>query len=113
MKATTMKEKATADHMLTGALKTLFAVSESYPKLEANQGFLQLQSRISGLENEIADRREFYNDAVTVYNIRVHTIPDMFFAGMLGYKDRELFKVTPAEIRDVVIDLGLEKKGRK
>jgi len=110
MNASTMKEKATADHMLSGALKTLFAVSENYPKLSADQGFLQLQNRISGLENEIADRREFYNDAVTVYNIRIHTIPDMMFAGMLGYKDRELFKVSPAEMRDVVIDLDVEKK---
>ncbi|MBU0536225.1 MAG: LemA family protein, partial [Nanoarchaeota archaeon] len=54
-------KKAQADNMMTGALKTLFAVAENYPQLKANENFMQLQGRISGIENELADRREFYN----------------------------------------------------
>lgn len=103
MRAKTKPQKAAADNMLSGALKTLFAVAESYPKLRANENFMHLQGRISGLENELTDRREFYNDGVNIYNIRVQSFPDMIFAGMLGFKEETLFRVTPAEMRDVKI----------
>ncbi len=103
MKAKTMSQKAAADNMMTGTLKTLFAVAENYPQLKANESFLQLQSRISGIENELADRREFYNDSVNTYNIKIQSIPDMFFANMLGYKQEEMFKVSEAEKKDVEV----------
>ena len=103
MKAKTKHEKAAADNLITGALKTLFAVAENYPKLQANQNFMHLQSRISGLENELADRREFYNDSVNTYNIKIQSFPDMLVANFLKYKEEELFKATPAEIRDIKV----------
>ena len=101
MSAQTMSAKARASDVISGALKTIFAVAENYPNLKANENFLKLQQRITGLENEIADRREFYNDAVTNYNIRIESIPDTIIAGMMTLKKRELFKAT-AEEREVV-----------
>src|SRR5438477_7885195 len=82
-KAGSVTEKAQADNMITGALKSLFALSESYPDLKANNNFMQLQSRISELEEKIADRREFYNDDVNTYNIRIQELPDVFIAGIM------------------------------
>ena len=93
LKATTMTKKAQADGIITGALKSLFAVAENYPNLKANENFIQLQSRISGIENSLADRREFYNDTVNTYNIRIKSIPDRFIASMLSYKEEEMFKL--------------------
>ena len=104
MKAKTMSQKAAADGIISGALKSLFAVAENYPRLRASENFLQLQERISGLENQLADRREFYNDSVNTYNIKIHSIPDMFVAGMLGYKDEEMFKVSEADMKDVKVE---------
>lgn len=103
LSATTIQEKARTDGIISGALKTLFAVAENYPNLKANETFLQLQGRISGIENELADRREFYNDSVNTYNIRIQSIPDRFVAGMLGYQNEDLFKATEAEKKDVEI----------
>lgn len=103
MNAKNIHEKAAADNMLTGALKTLFAVSENYPQLKANENFNQLQNRISSIENELADRREFYNDSVNTYNIRIQTIPDVVIANMLRYTSEEMFKATEQERKDVKI----------
>ena len=64
-----------------------------------------MQTRISGLENEIADRREFYNDSVNAFNIRIHSIPDVIVAKMMSYKKKELFRTAPAEIADVEVKL--------
>ncbi|HLC46171.1 MAG TPA: LemA family protein [Candidatus Nanoarchaeia archaeon] len=105
LSATTMAGKAAADASLSGALKSLFAVAENYPNLKANENFIQLQSRISGLENELADRREFYNDSVNTYNIKIQSFPDMIFAKMLGFTHpEEMFKVSEAEKKDVVVE---------
>jgi LemA protein len=103
LSAKTIQEKAKSDGIITGALKTLFAVAENYPNLKANETFLQLQGRISGIENELADRREFYNDSVNTYNIRIQSIPDTFVARMLGYREEELFKATETEKKDVEV----------
>lgn len=103
LNAKTMPQKAVADNIISGALKSIFAVAENYPKLRANENFLQLQDRISGIENELADRREFYNDSVNTYNIKIHTFPDMFVAGRLGYEDEEMFKVSEKDMRDVEV----------
>jgi LemA protein len=92
MNAKTITEKAGADNETKQAIKTLFAVAENYPNLKANENFLKLQGRITGLENEIADRREFYNDSVTAYNIRIQSIPDIVLAKLLKYTPEVLFK---------------------
>lgn len=101
--ATTVSDKAQADNLMTGALKSLFAVAENYPDLKANNDFMQLQGRISELEEKIADRREFYNDNVNTYNIRIQQLPDVFIARMLNYQRHDLFKVTEEDRRDVEV----------
>ena len=103
--ATTVPDKAQADNMLTGALKTLFAVAENYPDLKANSNFLQLQSRITDIEEKIADRREFYNDSVNTYNIRIQQLPDVLIARLMSFQRHELFKVTEEDRRDVEVKL--------
>jgi LemA protein len=92
LKEQTLSKKAVADNVITEALKTIFAVAENYPNLKANENFLKLQSRITALENELTDRREFYNDSVNIYNIRIHSIPDMVVARLLNYTDEPWFK---------------------
>jgi LemA protein len=106
MRANTVAEKAQADNFITGALKSLFAVAENYPELKANNNFMQLQNRISELEEKIADRREFFNDDVNTYNIRIQQLPDVFIAGMMGLQRKDLFKVTEEDRRDVEVKLG-------
>ncbi len=103
LNAKTMKERAESDNVISGALKTIFAVSENYPNLKANENFMQLQNRISGLENELADRREFYNDSVNTYNIRIQSFPDMFVANMLKYRPEDMFKVSEDDKKDVEV----------
>jgi len=90
-------DMAQASAGMAGALKSLFAVAEAYPDLKANQNFTQLQGRVTALESEIADRREFYNDSVTINNARIQQVPYVFFAGMLTMTQREMYKVAPAE----------------
>jgi LemA protein len=102
--AQSVGDKAKADNMMTSALKTVFAVAENYPELKANRSFMQLQGRISEVEDQIADRREFYNDSVNTFNIRIEQIPHVFIARMLGYTARELFKVDEADRQDVKIE---------
>ena len=104
MNARSVGEKANADNMISGALKTLFAVAENYPDLKANQNFMQFQHRITEIENMIADRREFYNDSVNTFNIRIEQIPYVWIARRLGYTRREMFKATEADKKDVEID---------
>lgn len=90
--ATSIPEKAAAAGIATGALKTIFATAEKYPELKANQTFLQLQNSIADLEDRIADRREFFNCAVTTYNTRLRQFPDIFFAGIFGFRSRQMFQ---------------------
>jgi LemA protein len=103
--AGSVTQKAQADNMITSALKSLFALSESYPDLKANNNFMQLQKRISELEERIADRREFFNDDVNTYNIRIQQLPDVFIARMLALQRRDLFKVTDEDRRDVDVKM--------
>ena len=103
--AQTVQEKAKANNMITEALKSLFAVAENYPDLKANESFLQLQTRISGLENELADRREFYNDSVNEYNIKIDSFPDLIVARMMGYTEPEtMFEIDESDKKDVKIE---------
>ena len=106
MRANTVAEKAQADNLITGALRSLFAVAENYPELKANNDFMQLQNRISELEEKIADRREFFNDDVNTYNIRIQQLPDVFIAGMMGLQRKDLFKVTEEDRGDVEVKLS-------
>ena len=103
VKARSVGERAEAESKLTQSLGQFFAVMEAYPDLKANQGFLQLQSRISELENQIADRREYYNDTVTTFNTRIQQIPDSLVAGWLSLQPAELFKVAESDRQDVQI----------
>jgi LemA protein len=105
--ARNIPERAEAEGMLSKALGNFFAVAESYPDLKANTGLLQLQSRISELENQIADRREFYNDTVTTFNIRIQQMPDTIVAGWLALKPAELFKVDESDRQDVEIKFAM------
>ena len=109
MQAKTVGASAQAEGALSGLLRGLFAVAENYTDLKANQNFLQFQQRCSYLENQIADRREFYNDSVNVYNIRINQIPDMFVARMLAMQVKELFKVSEEDRKDVDINFNFPK----
>jgi len=90
-----------AETQMRIGLGNLFAVAENYPELRANENFQHLQSRISQLESQIADRREFYNDSVNINNIRIEQFPDNIVATMFRFEARELLKFKEAEIKDV------------
>lgn len=92
-----VKAAAEAENMLTGALKSVFAVAESNPDLKANQNFLQLQEELVDTEDKIQAARRFYNGSARDLNIKVKTFPTNIFAGMLGFKEREFFEVDEAE----------------
>ncbi|MBI3646036.1 MAG: LemA family protein [Acidobacteriales bacterium] len=104
--AGTIPQKAQAELLLTGALRTLFAVAERYPDLKANQNFLALQKRISELEERIADRREFFNDDVATYNTRIAQLPEVFLARQMKLLPRQLFKVSEQERQQVEVKLA-------
>jgi LemA protein len=93
MGAQSVAEHAQAENMLSGALKTLFAVAEAYPDLKANQNFLALQEELASTENKIGFARQFYNDSVMNYNVRTEVFPDNIIASMFGFKRRDLFEV--------------------
>ncbi|MBD3389266.1 MAG: LemA family protein [Candidatus Altiarchaeales archaeon] len=94
--AQTVKEKASANNMLTGALKSLFAVVENYPDLKANQNFMQLQEELTTTENKISYARQFYNDSVMKYDTSRQTFPNNIIAGMFHFVDRDYFEVEEA-----------------
>jgi LemA protein len=104
--AVSVDQKAQADQSMTSALRGFFAVAENYPDLKANNNFQQLQKRITELESQIADRREFYNDSVNTFNIRIQQIPDTFVAAFMSLKAREMFKVEDADKADVAMKFG-------
>lgn len=103
--AKTMSQKAAADNVISEAIKTIFAVAENYPNLKAVENFLQLQKRITGLENELADRREFYNDSVMIYNTRIQSFPDMLVSRMMNFTNVELFKASEQDRQYVKVNL--------
>lgn len=90
-----------AETQLRAGLMNLFAVAEDYPELRANENFQHLQGRISGLENGIADRREFYNDSVNINNIRIEQFPDLIIARLMNFGSRDLLEFTEEEKADV------------
>lgn len=96
MSANGVAEQGAAENMLSGALKSLFAVAEAYPDLKANQNFLMLQEELSGTESKIAYARQFYNDSVMSFNTGIQTFPANMFAGMFGFAAREPFEIEEA-----------------
>jgi LemA protein len=104
--AVSMHQKAQADQTMTSALRGFFAVAENYPELKANNNFMQLQKRITELESQIADRREFYNDSVNTFNIRIQQMPDTFVASFMNLQPRPMFKVEEADRADVRMSFG-------
>ena len=105
--AKTVSEKAELDNQLSGALKTIMAVSENYPDLKANQNFSDLSNELKNTENKISFSRQFYNDTVTMYNQKLLMFPSNIIANMFNFTPRDLFKIDNAEARqNVKVDFG-------
>lgn len=104
--AVSVDQKAQAEQGTTAALRSLFAVAENYPQLKANDNFLKLQNRITELESEIADRREFYNDSVNTFNVRIQQVPDTFVAAFMNVRPLPMFKVEDADRAEVKLSFG-------
>ena len=90
-----MAQQAQAENILTGTLKSLFAVAEAYPDLKANQNFLNLQEELTATEDRIAYSRQFFNDSVLSYNNAIQTFPRNLLAGMFNFEKREFFDAEP------------------
>jgi LemA protein len=99
--ATDLPALGQAESQLRLGLGRLFAVAEAYPELRASDNFRHLESRITGLENAIADRREFYNDSVNMNNVRIEQFPDVLIAGMFNFGPFRLLEFTEPEKQDV------------
>jgi LemA protein len=98
--ASTVKDQAEAENMITGALRQLFALSEAYPNLKANENFLALQEELSSTENKIAFARQYYNDAVQQFNTRQEMFPANLVASTFGFQPAEFFEVEEATQRE-------------
>ncbi len=105
--ASTINEKAELDNQLSGALKTIMAVSENYPELKANQNFSELQEELRNTENKISYARQFYNDTVTMYNTKIELVPTNIVASIFRFNAEELFKTDSEEARkNVKVDFS-------
>ena len=105
--ANSVGEKADLDNQLSGALKTIMAVSENYPELKANQNFSELSEELRNTENKISFSRQFYNDTVTMYNQKLLVFPSNIIANLFNFTSRELFKTESDEARkNVKVDFG-------
>jgi len=102
MSAQTPHDQAQAENILSGTLKSLFALSENYPDLKANQNFLELQEELTSTENKISFARQFYNDTTTKYNVKIQSIPTNILAGLFNFKQEELFETEAGEEREPV-----------
>jgi len=101
--ASTTEERLASENMLTGTLKTLFAVAEAYPDLKANVNFMDLQNQLQSLENEIASSRKYYNAIVRDYNIKTESFPSAIIAGMFGFRREPLFEIAGEERQNVQV----------
>ena len=106
MKAETPKDKAEADNMLSGALKSLFAVAESYPELQSSQNFKELQRQLEDTEDKIAYSRQFYNSNVLEYNAKVKIFPSNLIANTFGFKEEEFFEAKEKEREAVKVNFN-------
>jgi LemA protein len=95
--AQTPPEQAQAENVLSGALKSLFAVAEAYPDLKANQNFLNLQEELTSSEDRVAYARQYYNDSVLSYNTQIQKFPTVILAGMFNFEKREFFDAAPED----------------
>lgn len=102
-----VEETAQTENMISGALKSLFAVAESYPDLKANQNYLQLQDELVDTEDKIQAARRFYNGAVRSLNTKIQMFPTNIFANMLGFKKREFFEVENQAEVEKAVDVDL------
>ncbi|MFA5069860.1 MAG: LemA family protein [Patescibacteria group bacterium] len=100
MGAQNPEEKGKAENMLSGALKSLFAVAENYPQLRASENFAKLQDELSDTENKIQASRRFYNGNVRDFNTKIQTFPNNMFAQRLGFKAREFFELEQEEAKE-------------
>ena len=96
------KEQAARENALSGALKSLFALSENYPDLKANQNFLALQEELTATENKISFARQFYNDSVMEYNTKKEVFPNNLITGMFNFPNFEMFEIADVEERRAV-----------
>ncbi len=103
-------EAGKADNMLTGALKSLFAVAEAYPELKAQEGFLNLQKELSDTESKVAYARQFYNSVVRDFNTKIVVFPNNLIAGMLGFVKETFFEAEEAEREAVKVDFGTSEQ---
>jgi LemA protein len=101
MAAQGVEQQSQAENMLTGTLKSLFALAEAYPDLKANQNFLMLQEELTGTEGKIAYARQFYNDSVMSYNMAIQQFPANMLAGAFGFAERPYFEIE-AEAKEPV-----------
>ena len=109
--ASTLAEKARIDDQLSSAIKTIFAVSENYPDLKANQNFIQLQQELTNTEDKLSFSRQFYNDSVTKYNTKIELVPSNLIASMFHFKPEELFKIDSEEAKkNVKVDFNTKKE---
>jgi LemA protein len=108
--AGSVKDQAQAENMLSGALKTLFAVAENYPELKANQNFLMLQEELAGTESKIAYARQFYNDTVMKFNAKQQVFPSNIIANMFSFKERDYFEIEEPAAKEPV-KVSFEKIG--
>ncbi|HEY5501624.1 MAG TPA: LemA family protein [Candidatus Humimicrobiaceae bacterium] len=102
MNATGVKDQAQADNVITGTLKSLFAVVENYPNLKADAHFTKLMEELQGIEGNIAFARQFFNDMVMQFNTKIQTFPGNIFAGMFGFKIKDYFLVEDSVAREPV-----------
>ncbi len=100
MNATGPADKAEAENMLSGALKSLFALSEAYPQLRAVESFTSLQNSLTQIEDNVQAARRYYNAVVRDLNTKILQFPTNIFAGMLGFKQREFFEISNAAERE-------------
>ena len=105
MQAGSVAEHEQAENMLSGALKSLFAVSESYPDLKANQNFLELQRELSDTENKIQAARRFYNTNVRDLNTAVESVPSNIIASMFSFKKRDFFELEVGSVEREPVDV--------
>lgn len=98
------RQAAVADNMLAGALKTLFAVAEAYPKLQASENFKELQQELSDTETKIAASRQFYNATVMDYNTKIKVFPNVIFASLFGFTEEEFFEAEEGAKEEIKVD---------
>lgn len=111
MNANSPEQKIANDNALSGTLKSLFALTESYPDLKANQNFLSLQNQLSRIEEEIAGSRRYYNGVVNKYNTKTEMFPGNILASLFGFKRKPLYEVnSEAERENVKVSFNIKQE---